>query len=98
MAATWLPGGGGVRERLPVQRGVTVAKSQTHALYTIEVLLMKSALRSQVGAAGDGQTCDQWGGGGTVPTLTGHICLPVLNACRVSDTRGRGRAAQPFSI
>lgn len=68
MAATWLPeGGGGKGERLPVQRGVTVAKSQTHALYTIEVLLMKSALRSQVGAAGDGQTCDQWRGGGGSP-------------------------------
>lgn len=36
MAGTWLPEG--TRERLSVQRGVTVAKSQTHALYTIRVL------------------------------------------------------------
>lgn len=49
MAGTWLPKG--TRERLSAHRGVTVAKSQTHALYTIRVLLMKSAPRSQVAAA-----------------------------------------------
>lgn len=49
---------------------------------------------------GDGQTCDcslyQWrgkGGGVNIPTLTGHI----IHLCRVSDTRGRGRVARPFS-
>lgn len=35
MAGTWLPEG--TRERLSVQGGVTVAKSQTLALYTIRV-------------------------------------------------------------
>lgn len=49
MAGTWLPEG--TRERLSVQRGVTGAKSQTLALYTIRVLLMKSELGSQVEAA-----------------------------------------------
>lgn len=49
MAGTWLLEG--PRAHLSVQRGVTVAKSQTHALHTIRVLLMKSALKSQVGAA-----------------------------------------------
>lgn len=49
MAGTWLPEGTG--ERLSAQGGVTVAKSQTLALYTIRVSLMESELGSQAEAA-----------------------------------------------
>lgn len=53
MAGTWLLEG--TRERLSVQRAVT--KTQTHALYAIRPLLIKSARRSQVGA-GRQSSCD----------------------------------------
>lgn len=85
MADTWLLEG--IRERLSVQGGVTVAKSQTHALYTIEVFAdeigteitggsCQATVRHVTSLRPSGGEEDHLDFSTAIPTLTGEIPPP----------------------